>query len=326
MTLPRKWVLWCAMLSVVGALLAGCHAASDAQAPAATEETPAVDPTPAATPVEAVADLPPPRPVSLVYGYFPVDQPEDAWQLELVDHLEKNIRWNLKRRRPDLTGMVRIPAGAAMVGSDFVARSDSERLPARHVEVATFHIDRTEVTNRAYNQCVAARQCLPVPQLEHIPAYDDPDRPALLTYRQAERYCLWTGKRLPTEIEWEKAARGADGRTYPWGDQPPDPTHANICGDQCVMDWAAKSWHDGFAFTAPVESFPAGDSPYGVRNMSGNVKEWVTTLEDLPENQFIARGASWYSDRIELLATYRQTWLLGIRLDDKGVRCAANGR
>jgi formylglycine-generating enzyme required for sulfatase activity len=284
-------------------------------------------PVPEAPPAPTPAPTPEPPPICrdcAVFGFLAPEGTNDQWQQELLDHLKADIRWNLKPRRPDHTSMVRVPAGEAIVGVTDSPLRHTEHLPRRAVRVASFFLDRTELSNAAYDACVAERQCLPIPHMPVIAAHWEPDRPALLSFKQAERYCLWAGKRLPTEIEWEAAARAGDARPFPWGDAPPTPERLNLCGKSCVMDWAAPDFVDGFAFTAPVDAFAPGDNPLGLRNTSGNVKEWATTEQELPADHFIARGGSWYSTAAEAPAWYRQVWRPGVRVDDKGVRCAAS--
>lgn len=251
------------------------------------------------------------------------------WRKKLYKEMQKDIRWGLDEREASLLEMILIPGGEAVIGCDRPPRQRRECLSLRTIHVEAFFIDRMELSNARYAECVKERQCLPAGKSDHIPGHDEPLRPVLLTFRQAERYCLWAGKRLPTEYEWEKAARGREGRLYPWGDDPPDASRANICGRNCPMSWADKAWRDNARYTASVGSFPPGESPYGLMDMAGNVKEWVreappsSTREKEEEGiHFIARGASWYSDRLELFSFYRQVWKPGVRLDDKGVRCA----
>ncbi len=259
------------------------------------------------------------NPVQWIWGGY---DDQVTWQHALYPKVREDIRYGLAERKPDLSGMARIPAMEAAVGCEKPPRSRLECLLFQKVRLETFSIDKTEVTNAAYGECVKQRQCFPLHKAGQVDHDGDPDRPALLTYKQAERFCLWAGKRLPTEYEWEAAARGADGRLYPWGNDDPDSRRANICSDDCPMKWADKTWRDGFEYTAPVGSFPAGDSPFGLKDMSGNVKEWAQSALPLEENHFVARGSSWYSDRDELFAFYRQDWRPTVRLDDKGVRCA----
>ncbi len=258
----------------------------------------------------------------LVWGHCPGTE----WQDKLYRHLKTDICWGLKKRNQVqvIAGMVRIPAGETIIGAITPPSSAQERLPAQKLYVPAFYIDRNEITKADYEKCVAERQCLPLytPSPSHN-SYGH-DQPALITYKQAERYCRWAGKRLPTEYEWERAARGGDGRLYPWGDQEPNDHLANMCGDNCPFPWADKSWHDLYPFTAPVGSYPAGASPFGLLDMAGNVKEWVVSAQPLPPNVFLFRSSSWYSGREQLYAFYRQVWFPGVRLDDKGARCAVD--
>ena len=102
-----------------------------------------------------------------------------------------------------------------------------------------------------------------------------------MEWYDAQNYCQWVGGRLPTEAEWEFSARGTDGRNYPWGNQPPDGNLANYCDSNCELDWRDTSTDDGYADTAPVGSYPAGASLFGVQDLAGNVWQWV---------------ADWYGD------------------------------
>jgi formylglycine-generating enzyme required for sulfatase activity len=158
--------------------------------------------------------------------------------------------------------MVYVPAGAFIMGSGEV---DDEQ-PMHAVYLDAFYIDGTEVTNAQYRACVEAGACDAPSDTTYYDNADYTQHPVVYVHwHQAEDYCQWAGKRLPTEAEWEKAARGTDGWTYPWGEGI-DCDHAqyNECGGQ----------------TVPVGSKPRGKSPYGVLDMAGNVFEWVADWYD----------------------------------------------
>jgi serine/threonine-protein kinase len=142
--------------------------------------------------------------------------------------------------------MVLVPEGPFLFGKD----KQSATLPA-------FYIDKTEVTNEAYGR-FSAEKGLPMrPGAEG----ERPEDPIVdVSFLQAEQFADWAGKRLPNTEEWEKAARGPDGRLYPWGNEAGEPPPANIGNPKGVMQ---------------VNSNPAGASPYGAVNMLGNVWEWV---------------------------------------------------
>lgn len=182
---------------------------------------------------------------------------------------------------PDPGDMVTVPAGIFHMGCDPAHNGgrpcNFSELPLHTVYLDAYQIDRTEVTNLQYARCVAAGSCTQQPYINsHMrpfyygnPAYDD--YPVIwMTWFQARDYCRWAGKRLPTEAEWEKAARGAGvPRTYPWGDQAPNCSLTNYSpGRTCVGD------------TSAVGSIPAGTSPYGIWDMAGNVWEWVADYYD----------------------------------------------
>ena len=163
--------------------------------------------------------------------------------------------------------MVYVPAGEFEMGS---IGGDDDEQPVHTVALDGFWIDRTEVTKAQYEQCVAAGACTPC---YGDSAYDD--YPAIyVTWYQAETYCGWAGGRLPTEAEWEYAARGPEARVFPWGDEF-DGTRLNFCDANCERDWADETVDDGYAETAPVGSYPAGASWCGAQDMAGNVWEWV---------------------------------------------------
>jgi len=163
---------------------------------------------------------------------------------------------------PPAAGMVRVAAGAFLRGSPEGVGLEDER-PQRSIHLDTFDIDRTEVPLRDYQKCVAAQTCAPPECGEpEDKAETRPDHPVVcVSWAQAKAYCEWAGKRLPTEAEWEKAARGDDGRLFPWGNQAPSCELANHsgCGEG----------------THPVGSKTAGASPHGALDMAGNVYEWV---------------------------------------------------
>jgi serine/threonine-protein kinase len=162
---------------------------------------------------------------------------------------------------------IHIPAGILHMGGMDVRRAPNE-IPDHDVELDAFWMDQLEVTNAMYGLCVNSGGCTP-PQTfksQRRPDYfDNPefnDYPVIyVTWGQARAYCEWAQRRLPTEAEWERAGRGDDFRTFPWGEDKADGTLANF--NMLVGD------------TSRVGSYPAGASPFGVLDMAGNVAEWV---------------------------------------------------
>ncbi len=264
--------------------------------------------------------------LTCIYGFNVQDEMQD-WIRELGAMLLDDIKWGLEEKTPDLSKMTKIPAGEMDFGCDPLGLDDTlSCIAMQKLSVPQFYIDKNEVTNAEYHECVKAEKCLPLLRQPHIADAGKDKMPALMTFKQAERYCYWAGKELPTEPQWEMAARGSDGRLYPWGNDEPDDTRGNICGKGCNFQWADENWNDGYDYTSPVGSFPKGKSPFGLSDMEGNVKEWVKSYTTLEKNHYIARGASWYSPTREMMVHYRQDWVPGTRVDDKGVRCVAGAQ
>jgi formylglycine-generating enzyme required for sulfatase activity len=215
---------------------------------------------------------------------------------------------------------VSIPAGEFIYGD---SQGEEDERPSRRLSLPAFQIDRTEVTVAAYGVCVAARAC----RAAAGPAKDGRLPVAGVSYLDAAAYCSFVGKRLPTEFEWEKAARGVDGRPYPWGAELACErgNFGNFAGDgRCAEDGAAGR-------PVPVGSFPQGASPYGVLDLAGNVAEWVdgragtvaARTVGIPEPELrVLRGSGCCSilglprasNRMVLPASYRDV--------DIGFRCA----
>lgn len=246
--------------------------------------------------------------------------------------------------------MVRVPAGS------FDVRVPGDPPVAGRVVVSTFWLDATEVTALAYASCVAVRSCTAPATGEHCTfgKSDQATHPInCVTPAQAGAYCAFAGKRLPTELEWEYAARGGQERRYPWGDAELDATRLNACGTECVAPVGSPSPQqrtvypatDGWPATAPVGSFPAGKSPFGALDMAGNVWEitstrasldphaWVSGVS-LPNEEpraqgapaplgFVIRGGGWRDTRAERVRSTSSRVIAAETWEDQtGFRCA----
>jgi formylglycine-generating enzyme required for sulfatase activity len=200
---------------------------------------------------------------------------------------------------PCPTGMIHIPGGSFFMGSDDGLKLEK---PAHQVTLVPYCIDRFEATVEEYKACSDTGRCKRAGTSNAWASITDKERKAFdplcnvrdpanlakhpincVDWEMADKFCREQGKRLPTEAEWEFAARGPDGRRYPWGDDDPAADHLNACGRECVA-WGLKNGidekpmydvDDGFPNTAPVGSFPKGASRYGVQDVVGNVWEWV---------------------------------------------------
>jgi formylglycine-generating enzyme required for sulfatase activity len=173
--------------------------------------------------------------------------------------------------------------------------AEPDEFPLHVVSVRAFWIDRDEVTTRRYALCVEAGACTAPPSafsaefdVEYYGSEAYAEYPVVnVTWQQASTYCTWAGRRLPTEAEWEKAARGRPGKTFPWGwfGQVTN-DRLNYCDAQCPYVWHDTERDDGYRLTSPAGAYPKGASPYGALDMAGNVWEWVADWY----------GATYYAD------------------------------
>jgi formylglycine-generating enzyme required for sulfatase activity len=227
----------------------------------------------------------------------------------------------------DEAELVLIPAGEFIMGHN----SGYDTLPVRRINLPAFYIDKHEVTNKRYKRFIdATGYKVPWSQDPAVAAYvwdwqkrmypegkgDDPV--VLVSWEDARAFCTWAGKRIPTEAEWEKAARGAKGKAYPWGD-----------------DWAngkANTSESGLKQTAPAGSFKEDVSEYGVNDLAGNVSEWVedyfapypgnplTRYEE--RNKYrVLRGGSWNYSHSIANGYHRQYALPHSQMNSFGFRC-----
>lgn len=264
---------------------------------------------------------------------------ERSGRLQRVEHV-----------RPE---MVLVPAGAFTMGVDEEESSQlmsscvaelgiAERvcdnqllngtmlIGERVVFLSAFEIDRHEVTAGQYRACIAAGRCDMLPLVTGPrPLFRDELPIVNVTWQDAVSYCRWRGKRLPSEAEWEKAARGRDGRKYPWGKVEPTAAHANF--GRTITG------------TQPVQSSPDGASSYGILDLAGNAGEWCEDVDDPtfylsgpernPRNTVqpqagaaeaprVVRGGGWMFDAHSLRTFSRSSFAADFRLDVVGFRCA----
>jgi formylglycine-generating enzyme required for sulfatase activity len=223
-------------------------------------------------------------------------------------------------RTEDRAEMVPVPAGEFWMGSD--TEGDADEKPRHRVYLDAYYIDKHEVTNALYKRFMEAKGQA-APTYWNNGNFNGATQPVVgVSWHDAEAYCKWAGKRLPTEPEWEKAARGTDGRKYPWGDQ---------------WDGSKANAENKLGKTASVGSYPGGASPYGAHDMAGNVWEWVADWYDKdyykqspdrnPQgpnsgSSRVLRGGSWDDNPLLLRTAIRLNITPVNRNNYSGFRCA----
>ena len=249
--------------------------------------------------------------------------------------------------------MVHVPGGTFWMGSP-TGLGELDEHPQHQVTLSGYCIDRTEVTVAAYARCAASRKCTSAMEpatkgqesLCNGTRADRQDHPVnCVDWDQARTYCGFVNKRLPSEAEWEYAARGSDGRMYSWGNEPPSAKRLNACDRECRAlgkrmgeEWPITMYDDsdGWETTAPVGSFPAGASPFGALDMTGNVWEWTAdwygryqagASTNPPRDKDgwarVLRGGGWdSSDAGKLRTASRGRVGPALRDADLGFRCA----
>jgi len=239
------------------------------------------------------------------------------------------------------SGRIEIPAGSTRLGGPHPGEG-----PAVELHVPAFAIDRCMVSNRDYARFIAeggyrrpelwwpegfewlATEGIERPSYWENERFNAPDQPVTgVSFHEAVAYAAWAGGRLPTEAEWERAARGGDGRTYPWGEEAPDAERAHFAPGFVVEHFS----------TIPVDALPQGDSPWGCRQMSGNLFEWCvdffhldtpgrrgpeTLVERRPSGRRMLKGGGWTTGESRLRAAARWSYLPGFRDNVHGFRVA----
>jgi formylglycine-generating enzyme required for sulfatase activity len=257
-----------------------------------------------------------------------LDDEQRAVYQQLHEKIQQRHKVNYKTpllTQQDERSMVLVPAGEFLMGS---WTGDVDEQPMRRVYLDAFFFDKDQLTVGQYAKFLEATSHGVPSDWNIMSRAMHKQRPIVnVEWADAVAYCTWAGKRLPTEAEWEKAARGTDGRTYPWGDESPTKFHGNM---------KKELWNNHMGLTS-VGMFEDGRSPYGINDMAGNVWEWVSDWYDpnyyhtAPQrnptgpptgNHKVVRGGSWGSGPEGMRSSERETRLPSFQGYGTGFRCA----
>lgn len=193
----------------------------------------------------------------------------------------------------------------------------------RKTKVKPFYIDKYEVTYKEYKEFLEATGHRPLPEWikKSIPGDDYPV--VGVSWYDADAYCKWKGKRLPTQDEWEFAARGKLRRNYPWGNEPPGDERGNFADINSDVPWKNKLYDDGYKYLAPVKSYPQGVTPEGVYGLGGNAKEWTQTV-NWEKGTAITKGGSFENAFDDMLSADQRSYKLDTINYTIGFRCACD--
>lgn len=239
--------------------------------------------------------------------------------------------WYFLGRGPSSSRTGKDGAPAVLVPAGTFTMGDDESWPAHQLSVDAFYMDRFETTTARYAKFLESTGSENTPDFwDQVAGKDSAEMPVVgVSWNEANAYCRWAGKRLPTEAEWEKAARGTDARLYPWGDAEPTRDHANF-------ENSSEQAYDGAL--SPAGTYAAGKSPFGVDDLAGNASEWVADwysesyfIDDVynprgPEEgeKKVIRGGGRYDPAFRLKVSFRMFASPDTRAEDIGFRCASD--